>query len=227
MKVVVFGATGMVGQGVLLECLAASDVDSVVAVVRGTTGVKNPRLQEILRPDLFQLADIEDRLAPFDACFFCLGVSSFGMAEATYRHLTYDLTLSIATILARRNPRMTFVYVSGAGTASKEDGRQMWARVKGETENALGRLPFKAVYFFRPGLIVPVKGVGTKTTWYRWVYGALTPFLLLMQKLKLYRFLTTEGLGNAMLQVARRDASIREVVEADQLKVIARGSGAV
>ena len=145
MKVLIFGATGMVGQGVLRECLRAPDVEVVQTVGRTRTGQLDPRLNELIQPDLMDYRTVEDSLTGFDACFFCLGVSSAGLQEAEYARLTYDLTLAAAQTLARLNPQMTFVYVSGAGTDSTEHGRTMWARVKGRTENALLRLPFKAV----------------------------------------------------------------------------------
>jgi uncharacterized protein YbjT (DUF2867 family) len=144
MRVILFGATGMVGQGVLRECLRDSAVVEIVCVGRTPVSVQDPKVKELVTANLFELDRIEDKLSGLDACFFCLGVSSSGMSEQDYRHLTYDLTLSVATVLARINPGMTFVYVSGAGTDSTERGRSMWARVKGATENALLRLPFKA-----------------------------------------------------------------------------------
>ncbi len=152
MKVVLFGATGMVGQGVLRECLLDPDVESVLAVVRNASLPQHDKLREIVHQDVFDLAAIEDRLSGYDACFFCLGVSSVGMKEETYRRVTYDLTVSVAKTLAKLNPTMTFIYVSGAGTDSTERGRSMWARVKGRTENALLQMPFKAVFLFRPAL---------------------------------------------------------------------------
>jgi hypothetical protein len=151
MKVLIFGATGMVGQGVLRECLRARDVEVVQTVGRTRCGQVDPRLVEVIQPDMMDYRAVEASLEGFDACFFCLGVSSAGMREAEYTRLTYDLTMAAAQTLARLNPQMTFVYVSGANTDSTERGRSMWARVKGRTENALQLLPFKAVYLFRPG----------------------------------------------------------------------------
>ncbi len=150
MDVIVFGATGMVGQGVVRECLRDPDVRRVVTVGRTPVEQKDAKLEDVVCADLFDLAPLEPRLSGFDACFFCLGVSSAGMPEREYARITYDLTLNAATLLARWNPRMTFIYVSGAGTDSTEHGRIMWARVKGRTENALLRLPFQAAHMFRP-----------------------------------------------------------------------------
>ena len=163
MKVILFGASGMVGQGVLRECLLDPDIATVLAIGRSPLGQQHEKLREIVRRDLFNYAPIEEQLRGYDACFFCLGVSSVGMTEADYRHLTYDLTIAAAQTLAKLNPNMTFIYISGASTDSTETGRTMWARVKGQTENALLRLPFKAAYMFRPGFIQPLHGIKSKT----------------------------------------------------------------
>ena len=151
MKVILFGATGMVGQGVLRECLLDPDVERVLVVGRSPTGQQHAKLREILHDDFFDFSAIESELTGYDACFFCLGVSSVGMDAQRYRHLTYDLTMATATTLARLNPAMVFTYVTGRGTDSTEQGPRMWARVKGKTENDLLKLPFKAAYMFRPG----------------------------------------------------------------------------
>ncbi len=150
MKVIIFGATGMVGQGVLIECLRDPDVTQVLTVGRSVTGQQNPKLREIAHKDFLDFSSIEEDMAGYDACFFCLGVSSIGMDEERYRRLTYDITLAAAHTLARLNPGMTFTYVTGAGADSTEQGRVMWARVKGKTENDLLKLPFKAAYMFGP-----------------------------------------------------------------------------
>ncbi|MDR5750678.1 MULTISPECIES: NAD(P)H-binding protein [unclassified Caballeronia] len=206
MKVLLFGATGMVGQGVLRECLRDPDVDRVVTLGRSATGVEDEKLREIVHRDMFDYASIERELAGFDACFFCLGVSSFRMSEADYTRLTYDLTMAAARTLARLDPQMTFVYVTGAGTDSTEQGRSMWARVKGRTENALLRLPFKAAYMFRPGAIVPMHGVRSKTALYQSAYSITRPVLPLLQRLFPNAIVTTEQVGRAMLAVAKRGA---------------------
>jgi uncharacterized protein YbjT (DUF2867 family) len=157
-RVILFGATGMVGEGVLLESLKHLNVESVLVIGRRPCNVKHPKLNEFLHHDFFDYSTIENKLRGYDACFFCLGVSSVGMKEEEYTRTTYDLTMQAATTLSRLNPGMTFCYVSGTGTDSTEQGRLMWARVKGRTENHLSRLPFKAVYSFRPGLMKPTKG---------------------------------------------------------------------
>ena len=211
MKVILFGATGMVGQGVLRECLLDQDVEILLAVGRSQTGQSHPKLQEIMVQDLSILNPISEKLAGYDACFFCLGVSAAGMKEAEYRRLTYDLTLSVAATLLDRNPAMILIYVSGTGTDSTEHGRMMWARVKGKTENALLRMPFKAAYMFRPGYIQPLHGVRTKTNWYRMFYRILAPLYPLLKLMPKY-VTTTECVGRAMIRVAKEgfDKSILE-----------------
>jgi uncharacterized protein YbjT (DUF2867 family) len=203
MKVLLFGATGMVGQGVLRECLLDTDVKAVVAVTRSPTGRHDAKLTEIIHRDFTDYSAIEPQLAGFDACFFCLGVSSIGMSEERYRHLTYDITLAAATTLARLNPDMVFVYVTGAGTDSTEQGRVMWARVKGKTENDLLKLPFRAAYMFRPGAIQPLHGVRSKTAWVQAVYVATSPLLSLLYQLLPRYVTTTEQIGKAMIRVVR------------------------
>ena len=201
MKVILFGASGMVGQGILRECLLDPEVESILSVGRNTLPETAATLHQIQLPSDF--SSIEPELTGYDACFFVLGVSSAGMSEADYTRITYDLTLAAAETLARVNPGMTFTYVSGAGTDSSEKGSTMWARVKGRTENALLRLPFKAAYMFRPGFIQPLHGIQSKTRLYSIVYtlsASLTPIL---RKLFPSHITTTEQLGKAMLQVAK------------------------
>ncbi|HKU14759.1 MAG TPA: NAD(P)H-binding protein [Steroidobacteraceae bacterium] len=222
MNVLIFGATGMVGQGVLRECLQAADVERVIAVGRTPTHVQHAKLRDLVVPNMADYRSVERELTGFDACFFSLGVSSAGMDEAQYTRLTYDLTLAAAEVLARLNPQMTFVYVSGVGTDSTERGTVMWARVKGRTENALQRLPFKAVYLFRPGVIQPLHGARSKTRIYAVTYmlgGWLLPLLRAMFP---RRILTTESVGQAMLAVARRGAP-QAVLEPGDIYDAARG----
>ena len=211
----------MVGQGVLRECLLAPDVHRVLSIGRTVTGQQHPKLREIARADLFDYSDIEADLTGYDACFFCLGTSAAGKTEAEYRRVTYDLTMAAATTLARLNPQMTFVYVSGSGTDSSEKGRVMWARVKGATENALLRLPFKAAYMLRPGYIQPVGGITSKTRLYRVAYVVAGPLYPLIRGLFPRQVITTEEVGRAMIKVAREGASKR-VLENTDLSEIAR-----
>ncbi len=219
MKVIVFGATGMVGQGVLRECLLAADVEAVVTVGRSRTGQANPKLREIVHADFLDFSTIAPQLAGFDACFFCLGVSSIGMAEADYRSVTYDVTLAAATTLAPLNPQMTFVYVTGIGTDSSAQGAVMWARIKGATENALLRLPFRSAYMFRPGVIQPLHGVRSKTGWVHAFYTLTGPLLWLWRTALPGRITTTEEVGRAMLAVVRLQPAERIIAPADILRL--------
>ena len=204
MKVVLFGATGMVGQGLVRECLLDPDVERVLAVVRNASLPQHDKLREIVHQDVYDLATIEGRLSGYDACFFCLGLSSVGMKEEAYRRVTYDLTVSVAKTLAKLNPTMTFIYVSGAGTDSTERGRSMWARVKGKTENALLQMPFEAVFLFRPAYIQPLHGMRTKTAWYGAFYAVVRPFYPVLKMLFPNYVTTTECVGRAVLSVTKR-----------------------
>jgi uncharacterized protein YbjT (DUF2867 family) len=221
MKVLIFGATGMVGLGVLRECLLASDVDLVVAIGRTPTSQQNPKLREIVRPDLFDYSSIENQLSGFDACLFCLGVTSFRMKEVDYTRITYTLTMAAAETLARLNPQMTFIYVFGVGTDSSEHGRSMWARVKGRTENSLLRL-FKSAYMFRPGFIEDVYGIRSKTTMYQILYALGRPVFPLLRRAFPNHVLTTEDIGRAMLNAVRRGYPKR-VLEPPDIRVLLAG----
>lgn len=206
MRVILFGASGMVGQGVLRECLRDPEVTQVLAVVRAPLGQSDAKLTELVHGDFFDFSAVEKQLSGYDACFFCLGVSSSGMSEADYRRVTYDVTLAAAKVLARVSPGATFIYVSGAGTDESEHGRSMWARVKGETENALRKLPFRATYMFRPGYIQPLHGIRSKTRLYRVFYAVLAPLFPLFDVVAPRFVTTTERVGRAMLKVAKQGA---------------------
>jgi uncharacterized protein YbjT (DUF2867 family) len=219
MKVILFGATGMVGQGVLRECLLDTDVESVLAVGRSATGQTNPKLREIVHADFLDFSAIESQLTGFDACFFCLGVSSLGMNEERYRHLTYDITMAAATVLAKLNPGMVFVYVTGRGTDSTEQGPLMWARVKGKTENDLLKLPFKAAYMFRPAGIQPLHGVKSKTGWVHAIYVGTAPLLSLLTRVAPAYMTTSEQVGRAMIRVAR-DGYPKPILESEDINRI-------
>jgi uncharacterized protein YbjT (DUF2867 family) len=216
MKVILFGATGMVGQGVLRECLLDTEVESVLAVGRSPTGQQHAKLREIVHDNFLDYSAIESQLTGYDACFFCLGVSSVGMDEARYRHLTYDLTLAAASTLAKLNPGMVFIYVTGQGTDSTEKGRLMWARVKGKTENDLLKLPFKAAYMFRPAGIQPLHGVRSRTGWVQAIYAGTAPLLSLLNRVAPKYMTTTEQVGRAMIKVAR-DGFPRPVLESEDI----------
>ena len=237
MKVLIFGATGMVGQGALRECLVDPDVELVVTVGRTATGVQNAKLRKIVHFDLFHYESIEGELAGFDACFFCLGVASGGMKESEYERVTYGITIAAAEVLCRLNQNrdksgdeksipdksgMTFIYVSGAETDSSERGRSMSARVKGKTENALLRMPFGA-YMFRPGVIEPVNGARSKTGLYRVFYMLAKPVLPMVRRAFPDSVLTTAEIGRAMLNVARRGYSKR-VLETWDIRAVLRGA---
>jgi len=215
MDVLLFGATGMVGQGVLRECLLDPEIGRVLVIGRSPTGQRHVKLTERVHKNLLDFSTIESDLTGFDACFFCLGVTSTGMTEEDYRRVTYDVTLSVAETLARLNPGMTFVYVSGQGTDSTSSGRVMWARVKGATENALLGLPFKAAYMFRPGVIQPLHGIQSKTKSYRVLYKLTGPILPLLKRLFPDYITNTEQLGRAMIGVARRGYAKRVLESRD------------
>jgi uncharacterized protein YbjT (DUF2867 family) len=228
MKIIIFGATGMVGQGVLRACLADQNVALVVTV--GRTRISDPgpyghpsKYQQVVHPDLSDLSAIVDELAGFDACFFTLGVSSSGMKQPDYERITYGFTLAAAEPLSRINPGMTFIYVSGAGTDSTEHGRVMWARVKGRTENALLRLPLDA-YMFRPGIIQPLDGIQSKTASYRVGYTLMKPLLPLLHWALPSLVLSTREIGLAMLAVARRGYAKRILETKDIRAVVAASS---
>ncbi len=201
MNVLLFGASGMVGDGVLHECLADDRVGGIVAIVRSPLKVAHPKLREILQEDFSDYSMLSEEFGAADACFFCLGVSSVGMSEADYTRLTYDLTLAAASELASAHPGAVFCYVSGEGTDSSEAGRTMWARVKGRTENALLRLPLEA-YMFRPGFIRPRRGKRSKTLAYRIIYAIVAPAYPLLKLVAGSHVTTVENVGRAMLSVA-------------------------
>jgi uncharacterized protein YbjT (DUF2867 family) len=215
MRVILFGGSGMVGQGVLRECLLDPEVTAIVSIVRSTSGQQHQKLREIIHRDFFDFSCLESELAGFDACFYCLGVSSAGMSEEKYRRVTYDIALAAAQTLVKLNPQITFIFVSGAGTDSSKRGRVMWARVKGQTENALRRLPFKAAYMFRPGVIVPLHGIKSRTMLYRIPYLILGPILPLLKRLFPKYVTTTEKLGRAMLVAAKQGAPKTVLESAD------------
>jgi uncharacterized protein YbjT (DUF2867 family) len=224
-KVILIGASGMVGQGVLRECLLDPDVDRVLVVGRRALGRTHDKLAERVVPDLTDLSAIEGDLAGYDACFFCLGVTSAGLTEEAYRRVTYDITAAFARVLARLNPGMTFVFVSGAGTDSTERGRTMWARVKGAAENVVAKAGFKAAYMFRPGLIQPMHGIVSRTTAYRVLYVLLWPVVLLFKLFAPGAVTTTERVGRAMLEAAKRGAP-KTILESRDINALAAATPA-
>ena len=213
---IITGATGMVGEGVLIECLKHPDVEKVLVINRKPGGVSHPKLLEIVHTDFFDLAPIEAKLSGYSACFFCLGVSSVGMSKEEYRHVTYDLTLNMARLLVKLSPEMTFCYVTGAGTDSSEQGRVAWARVKGATENALLHL-FKRAYMFRPAFMKATPGQTNIKSYYKylaWLYPigrALYPA----------GFCTLREVGLAMIQAASKGYS-KQILEVKDIVTLAK-----
>ena len=205
----------MVGQGVLRECLQDPSVERVLAIGRSAPGQRHDKLRELVVKDFADFATVERDLSGYDACFFCLGITSAGMSEADYRRVTYDIALAAARALVKINPGMTFIFVSGAGADSSEKGRVMWARVKGQTENALLALPFKGVYVFRPAAIQPLHGIRSKTAWINAAYAVLGPLYPVLKALVPKYVTTTEAVGRAMINVARRGAPQRMLENQD------------
>jgi uncharacterized protein YbjT (DUF2867 family) len=219
MNVVIFGASGMIGSGVLLECLADPRVSAVLSIGRSASGRSDPKLTELVHRDFDDFTAVAHHLAGRDACFFCLGVTAAGLSEQEYRRITVDLTLRAAEALLAASPGLTFCYVSGAGTDSSERGRQMWARVKGHVENRLLAMPMVA-YMFRPGIVLPVKGVRSKTRWYRLAYGLTAPIHPLLKRIAPHHVMTSVELGRAMIHVAERGHSGR-ILEARDIIALA------
>jgi len=218
LKVIVTGSTGMVGEGVLLECLNHPAIEQVLVINRKPGGVTHPQLKEILHSDFFNFSSIENQLSGYDACYFCLGVSSIGMKEPEYHHLTYDLTMHVAQTLSKLNPSMTFCYISGASTDSTEKGRMMWARVKGKTENALARLSFKAVYNFRPGALVATKGQKNILKYYKY-FSWLLPIVSIIAPNSVS---TLKELGLAMINVTFHGYQKKTIEVSDIHKLAAK-----
>jgi len=206
-NVLIYGATGMVGQGVLLECERDPGVERIVAVGRRPMGRTHAKLREIVQPDLTDMTSLNADLPAIDACFFPLGTTSLGKSEEEYTRVTYDLTLAIAQQLVRANPKMVFVYVSGRSTDSTERGSIMCARVKGRTENALLNCGFRAAYMFRPGVIMPLDGIRSATGWYNTLYAIARPLLPLLHRMAPTSITTTQQVGRAMIAVARNGYS--------------------
>ena len=219
MNVILFGANGMVGGGVLRECLDDPQMDSVLAIGRRSCDVAHPKLRELLLSDLFDLADVKGDLTGYEACFFCVGVSSVGMSEADYRRVTLDLTIAVATVLGEVNPGLTFCYVSAQGSDSSGRGRFMWAKVRGETENRLLQMPFPA-YTFRPGFIQPLKGFPSRTKAIRVLYIVLGPFFPILNRLFPNQVTTTVRIGRAMIRTATSGCS-NHVLETRDINALA------
>nr|WP_299382312.1 epimerase [Allomuricauda sp.] len=212
-KVIITGATGMVGKGVLLECLDHESISEVLVVNRNSLELSHPKLKEILLKDFMDLDKVKDELGGYDACFFCMGVSVLGLNEATYTRITYDITKKFVDVLFALNPEMIFNYVSGTGTDSSEKGRSMWARVKGKTENYVLNKGFKDAYAFRPGGILPERGVKSRTGWYNAFYVITRPFFPWMKKSK--NITTTTRIGHAMIHTLFNSQDVKHLENKD------------
>ena len=214
LKVIIFGSTGMVGKGVLLECLESPQVEFILVINRRPCGIKNEKLKEIIHHDFFDLSAIEKNFQGYNTCFFCLGVSAAGLSGKNYRKITYDITINVAETLLKTNKELLFCYVSGAGTDSSEKSLMMWARVKGRTENALLAMPFKNAYMFRPGYIHPMKGIRSGTTLYNFFYTIFKPLYFV---LKPFNSIVTDtvSVGKAMIKAASQDYHKKVLESAD------------
>ena len=220
MKVIVTGATGMVGKGVLLECLDHSEITEVLSISRKTTGISHPKLKELIHKDFSEFASVVEELKGYDACYACMGVSSAGMKEEQYTSMTYGFTLALANELQKIDPGKTFNYVSGVGTDSTEKGRSMWARVKGKTENDLLNLGFKQAYIFRPGGIIPMRGVGPSSKLYRVLINSLKWLLKLMKRLAPDKIVDTTQIGLAMVHVTLMGYD-KKVLHPEDIQILA------
>ncbi|MDJ0645108.1 MAG: epimerase [Flavobacteriaceae bacterium] len=212
-KVIITGSTGMVGKGVLLECLDSSEIEKVLVVNRSTLGIQHPKLEEVLLSDFTQIASIKDKLHDYDGCFYCMGISVVGLNEDTYTTITFETTKAFADVLYELNPELVFNYVSGSGTDSSEKGRSMWARVKGRTENYILNKGFKDAYAFRPGMIIPERGIKSRTGWYNAVYVVMRPFFGMLKKSK--NITTTTKIGLAMINSLYRMQELKHLENKD------------
>lgn len=203
-SVIITGATGMVGKGVLLECLDHTEIKEVLVIGRNTVGIKHPKLKELIHQDFTDFTAVSNQLTGYDACFFCLGVSAAGLKEEQYKRITYDFTLTLAKTLFAINPEMTFNYVSGVGTDSTEKGRMMWARVKGKTENDLLKMGFRQAFMFRPGMIIPLRGIKSATKSYQFMYDYFMWLVKIVKKVSPNSVVTTTQIGEAMINSVQK-----------------------
>ncbi len=211
----------MVGKGVLLECLDHTDITEVLSISRKTSGISHPKLKELIHKDFSEFASVADQLKGYDACYACMGVSSAGEKEEQYTRMTYGFTLSLARELLKADPKTTFNYVSGVGTDSSEKGRSMWARVKGKTENDLLTLGFKQAYMFRPGAIIPMRGVGPSSKLYRVLINNLKWLLKLIKRLAPDKVVDTTQIGLAMINVTQKGYD-KKVIMPEDIQILAK-----
>lgn len=221
-KPILFGSTGMIGQGVLLECLESPDVESILVVNRRQGGLQHGKLKEVIHADFQDFSALSSMFAGYDTCFFCLGVSAVGLSEEEYHKITYDIVTKAAGTMLKANPGSTFCYISGAGADSSEKGKMMWARVKGKTENALLSMPFRASYMFRPGYIQPMKGIRSRTRLYNMVYFVFKPLYFLLKAFK--SLVTNTGtLGRAMIRAGAYGYT-RRILESTDINILGKES---
>jgi len=218
MKVILYGVTGMMGQSALRESLRDPEVEQILAIVRKPTTNQHVKYQEIVLPDISDLSSIQEKVMGYDACLYLIGVSSADVSEADYIHITYEMTIKVASQLIRLNPDMKMIYITGMGADSTEQGKKMWARIEGKTENALLRLPFKGAYMLRPLVILPMHGVRSKVTLHRILYNVLKPLNPLLKRMK--SVITSEQLGQVILHLAKTGTT-KEVLEKEQIKEMA------
>jgi len=220
-KVILTGATGMIGKGVLLECLDHSEIGEVLVIGRNPVNVKHPKLKERIHKDFSDFSTIENLLTGYDACFFCLGISSAGMKEAEYKKITYDYTLALARTLFKVNPQMTFNYISGEGTDASEKGRMMWARVKGKTENDLLKMGFNQAFMFRPGLIIPKRGIQSRTKSYRLMYNYFTWLVKFIKAIAPNSVVDTSQIGLAMINTVLKGYN-KNILKAKDILILSK-----
>lgn len=222
MKVIVTGATGMVGKGVLLECLDHADVTEVLSISRRSTEIDHPKLKELIHKDFSEFASVTDQLGGYDACYACMGVSSAGMNEEKYTHLTYNFTMALAKELFALNPEMTFTYVSGQGTDSSEKGRSMWARVKGKTENDILALGFKQAFAYRPGAIIPLRGIEPSSKLYRVMINNMGWLLKLAKWMAPDSVVNTTQIGLSMINITQKGYD-QNIINPKDIQILAEG----
>ena len=226
MKVIITGASGMVGKGALLECLDDSRIEKVLSIGRSRCGVEHPKLDELIHANFSEFESVKDQLGGYDACFACMGVSAIGMKEVEYHYYTYDMTIALANALHSLNTQMTMIYVSGVGTDSSEKGRSMWARVKGKTENALFNKGFRQAFAFRPGMIIPKRGIRSRTRWYQWAYDNLMWLIKLLKRMAPRSIVDTTQIGQAMIQLCVSGYDKQVILPPDILELAKRYSQA-
>lgn len=213
MKVIITGATGMVGRSVLNECIESKAISKILLINRRAMQLNDPKVEEIIHEDLSDISSISNQLIDFDACFFCMGVSALGISKETYENLTFTLTVNFAKEIFKTNPNSVFIYVSGQGTDSTENSSRHWARIKGKTENVILNMGFKDAYAFRPGLIIPEKGVKSRTNWYQYIYLIMTPFFPLLKMLN--SATSSSAMGLAMINLVLEPQVIKYLENKD------------